>query len=182
MSRLGKMPIELPKGTEVKLEPGLIRVKGPMGQLEQKFPESVKVEVADNQIKVSVKDPENKKQRSFWGLFRTLIKNMVQGVNEGFEKKLEVNGVGYKVVGGGNKLTLNLGYSHQINFDLQEGVQAEIAGKIITIKGIDKQLVGETAAQIRKLRKPEPYKGKGIKYIDEVIRRKSGKTASGTAS
>ncbi len=178
MSRIGKLPIELTSGTEAKIEGQILTVKGPKGQLTQEFNNKVKVEVADNQIRVTIVDISSKEQRAYWGLYRSLFANMVEGVNNGFEKKLEVNGVGYKVAGGDNKLTLNLGYSHPINFDLPEGVKAEIAGNIITIKGIDKQLVGETAAQIRKLRKPEPYKGKGIKYIDEVIRRKAGKSAA----
>lgn len=178
MSRLGKLPIKLTTGVEAKLQGDLLIVKGPKGQLEQKIHPQVKVEIVDQEIRVTVKDPESKQGRAFWGLFRSLIKNMAEGVATGFEKKLEINGVGYKVAGGGSKLTLSLGYSHPINFSLPDGVQAEIAANIITIKGIDKQAVGEAAAQIRKLRKPEPYKGKGIKYVDEVIRRKAGKSAS----
>ena len=181
MSRLGKLPIELIAGTEAKVQGQILTVKGPQGQLTQEFNNKVKVEVADQQIKVTINDINNKEQRAYWGLYRSLFNNMVQGVNKGFTKQLEINGVGYKVASGNNKLTLNLGYSHPIDFALPEGIQAEVAGNIITIKGIDKQLVGETAAQIRKLRKPEPYKGKGIKYIDEIIRRKAGKSATSSS-
>lgn len=179
MSRLGKLPIELISGVEAKLDQGVLTVKGPKGQLQQKIHDSVKLDITDKQIIVSVKDPELKQDKAFWGLFRSLINNMVTGVTEGFEKKLEINGVGYKATGGGKKITFNLGYSHPIEFDMPEGIESEIAGNIVTIRGIDKQAVGETAAQIRKLRKPEPYKGKGIKYVDEIIRRKAGKTAAG---
>ena len=178
MSRLGKLPIELINGTTATLSGRVLTVKGPKGQLTQSFNDQVKVEVVENQIRVTVPNPDNKQQRAYWGLYRSLFNNMVQGVNTGFEKKLEINGVGYKVAGGGNKLNFSLGYSHPIVFDLPAGITAEIAGNTITLQGIDKQLVGEMAAQIRKLRKPEPYKGKGIKYVDEVIRRKAGKSAA----
>ncbi|MFH0951145.1 MAG: 50S ribosomal protein L6 [bacterium] len=178
MSRLGKMPIELNSNTIAEVKGQVLTVKGPQGQLTQSFINLVQVVVADNQIRVTVTDPQIGKQRAYWGLYRSLFNNMVQGVNEGFTKQLEINGVGYKVAGGGHKLTFNLGYSHPIIFDLPEGITAEIAANIITLKGIDKQLVGEMAAQIRKLRKPEPYKGKGIKYVEEIIRRKAGKSAA----
>jgi large subunit ribosomal protein L6 len=182
MSRLGKLPIELTTDVEAKLDQGILTVKGPKGQLRLKLHNSVKLKISDNEIIVTVKDPETKKDKAFWGLFRSLVNNMVIGVTKGFEKKLEINGVGYKATGGGKKITFNLGYSHPIEFDMPEGIESEIAGKIVTVRGIDKQLVGETAAQIRKLRKPEPYKGKGIKYIDEIIRRKAGKTAAGAGA
>ncbi len=177
MSRLGKLPIELPTGTQAKIEDSFIIVKGPKGELKTKINDLVKVDMDDEQIIVSVKHPEDKKERAFWGLFRSLIANMVIGVVQGFEKKLEINGVGYKAVLQGQKLVLHVGYSHPIEYNLPAGISAAIEGNIITLTGIDKQLLGETAAQIRKIRKPEPYKGKGIKYADEVIRRKVGKTA-----
>ena len=120
---------------------------------------------------------EAKKEKAMWGLYRSLINNMVVGLNDGFEKKLEVIGVGYRVALSGQKITLNVGYSHPVDYDLPEGINAQVEGNNITISGVDKQLVGEVAAQIRKVRKPEPYKGKGIKYSDEVIRRKEGKAA-----
>ncbi len=178
MSRLGKKPIPLPDGTQAKIENDFIIIKGPKGELKQKLHEKVKVKINDSEIEVSVEKPEIKKQRALWGLFRSLINNMVTGVNEGFEKKLEINGVGYKASISGQKLTLHVGYSHPVDYMLPEGIKGQVEGNIITISGIDKQLVGEIAAQIRKIRKPEPYKGKGIKYIDEIIRRKVGKAAA----
>ncbi|MCD4761738.1 50S ribosomal protein L6 [bacterium] len=177
MSRLGKLPIKIPEGTQAKLLDGQISIKGPKGELTQRLDELVKVEIKDDVITVSVKNPEVKKERSFWGLFRSLINNMVVGVNDGFEKKLEIVGVGYRAALSGQKLTLNVGYSHPVDFTIPEGIKAVLEGNIVIISGIDKQLVGETAARIRKVKKPEPYKGKGIKYIDEVIRRKEGKAA-----
>jgi len=178
MSRLGKLPIELPKGVSAQIADGMIVVKGPKGELKQKLMSCVKVEIDAESIKVSVAKPEEKRDRSVWGLYRSLINNMVEGVDRGFSRKLEVNGVGYKVAGGGNKLNFSLGYSHPIEFDMPEGVTATVEGKIITLSGFDKQLVGETAARIRRLRPPEPYKGKGVKYLEEVLRRKAGKTAA----
>lgn len=178
MSRLGKMPIKLEAGVQARIEDGFIIVKGPKGELKEKLHDLVIVEIGTEDIKVSVKNIENKKEKSLWGLFASLIKNMIIGVKEGFFKKLEINGVGYKAAVSGNKIVLNLGFSHPINFQLPEGISAQVEGNVITLSGINKYLVGETAAQIRKIRKPEPYKGKGIKYIDEVILRKAGKTAA----
>jgi large subunit ribosomal protein L6 len=178
MSRLGKLPIEITSGVTVEVVKNVVKVKGPKGQLEQALLPFVKVALTDKEINVTVTDAENKKQRAAWGLFRSLIKNMVVGVSVGFTRQLEVNGVGYKVTGGGKKLNFSLGYSHPIDFDMPEGVTSAIEGKIITLTGFDKQLVGETAARIRRLRPPEPYKGKGIKYVEEVLRRKAGKTAA----
>ncbi|OGF26334.1 50S ribosomal protein L6 [Candidatus Falkowbacteria bacterium RIFOXYB2_FULL_47_14] len=178
MSRLGKLPIKLPQGTEAKIENGFIFVKSGKGELKQKLSDLAQVEIGEEGIKVSVKNPEVKKERAFWGLFRSLINNMVIGLNDGFEKKLEVVGVGFRVNVSGNKLNLSLGFSHPVEFILPEGITATVEANIITVKGVDKQLVGETAAKIRKIKKPEPYKGKGIKYVDEVIRRKEGKTAA----
>jgi len=178
MSRLGKQPINIPEGTQVKIENDFVIVKGPKGELKQKLHNLIKVDIGDKEIKVSVKNSEDRKEKAFWGLFYSLINNMVIGVNEGFEKKLEVNGVGYRVALQGKKLVLNVGFSHPVEFDLPEGISSQVEANIITIMGSDKQLVGETAAQIRKIRKPEPYKGKGIKYIDEIIKKKEGKTAT----
>ncbi len=178
MSRLGKLPIELPKGTTATLQDGIITVKGAKGELKQAVHPFIKLDVSAEAIKVSVEHPDNKKERAMWGLFYSLIKNMVIGVNEGYEKKLEIQGVGYKVAGGGKALTLSLGFSHPVNVAMPAGVEASIEANIITLKGIDKQLVGETAAQIRRLKKPEPYKGKGIRYVGENVRRKAGKTAA----
>ena len=178
MSRLGKLPIQLSKEIQIKLDDNFIHVKGPKGELKQMLNSLIKINVSDNEIVVSVSDTDNKKQKAMWGLYRSLINNMVHGVTIGFEKKLEVNGVGYKVSATNDAVKLNVGYSHPVDYKLSEGISASVEGNIITISGINKQLVGETAAQIRKIRKPEPYKGKGIKYIDEVIIRKAGKTAA----
>ena len=177
MSRLGKLPINIVEGVTAKIEGKKIIIKGPKGELSQDLSDLVVVEIKEKEIIVSVKNEKNKKERAFWGLFRSLINNMVVGVTEGFEKKLEVNGVGYRVALSGKKLVLNVGYSHPVEFELPEGITMSVEANVITVIGIDKQLVGEVSAKIRKVRKPEPYKGKGIKYIDEVIRRKEGKTA-----
>ncbi len=177
MSRLGKLPIELPAGTQAKLEKGFIIIKGPKGELKTEMHEIIKIEITDKEIKLSIDDQTVGKNKALWGLFRSLVKNMVVGVNETFTKKLEINGVGYKAAVSGSKLTLNVGYSHPVIYELPAGINAEVQANIIVINGIDKQLVGEVSAQIRKIRKPEPYKGKGIKYSDEILRRKAGKTA-----
>ncbi len=178
MSRIGKLPIEIKPGVQVSIEGDIIIAKGPKGELNVKLNNLVMVDVDEKEIKVSVKNPENKTEKSLWGLYRSLINNIIIGVTEGFEKKLEINGVGYKAQVLGKKLTLNLGYSNPIEFILPEGIDASVEANVITISGIDKHLVGEISAQIRKKRKPEPYKGKGIRYIDEVIIRKEGKSAA----
>jgi large subunit ribosomal protein L6 len=177
MSRLGKLPVELPVGTQAKLEKGFIIVKGPKGELKTRMHEIIKTAITDKEIILSIDDQSVGKNKALWGLFRSLIKNMVIGVNESYTKKLEINGVGYKAAVSGDKLTLNVGYSHPVIYNLPAGIKAEVQANVITINGIDKQLVGEVSAQIRKIRKPEPYKGKGIKYSDEILRRKAGKTA-----
>lgn len=177
MSRLGKLPIELSEGTQAKIEHDFIVIKGPKGELQEKLHQLVKIDISEKEIKVTVVNPGNKKEKALWGLYRSLIKNMAVGVTEGYEKKLEINGVGYRAAVSGKKLTLDVGFSHPVDFNLPDGIDVKVEGNIITISGIDKQLVGDTAAQIRKIRKPEPYKGRGIKYVDEVIRRKVGKTA-----
>jgi len=175
MSRVGKAPIKVPANVEVKISGKNITVKGPKGELKLALRSEVLVSVVDNNIIVDVNDKENVKVRAFWGLFRNLINNMVIGVTDGFFKKMEIKGVGYRTQVNGQKLTLNLGFSHPIEFPLPVGITAVSEGNFLTIQGIDKQAVGEIAAQIRRLRLPEPYKGKGIRYIDEVVRRKAGK-------
>ena len=178
MSRLGKLPIEIPAGTKARIEGGFIIVNGPKGELKEKMHDQVKVIINEKEIIVDIVNKENKKEKALWGLYRSLINNMVTGVNKPFEKKLEINGVGYRAAVSGNTLLLNVGYSHQVEFILPKGISAIVEKNIITLSGIDKQAVGENAAQIRRVRKPEPYKGKGIKYIDEVIRRKAGKSSA----
>lgn len=178
MSRLGKLPIKLAEGMEAKVANGFIVVKNAKGELKQQTHPAVKIDINEGVIKVSVNNPEDKKEKALWGLYFSLIRNMVQGLTEGFTKKLEVIGVGYRLSLSGKKLTLNVGYSHPVIFDIPEGINAQVEANTITLTGADKQLVGETAALIRKIRKPEPYKGKGIKYTDEIIRRKEGKAAA----
>lgn len=178
MSRIGKQPIEVPGGVEVAITDGKVTVKGPKGELFAPLLSDVTVAQEDNNIIVTRKDDE-KLAKSQHGLQRTLIANMVHGVTQGFSKVLEVNGVGFKINQSGKNLKLSLGYSHDIDFAAPEGIDIAVDGMKITVSGIDKQLVGQTAAEIRALRKPEPYKGKGIKYTDEYIVRKSGKAAGG---
>jgi len=168
----------LPAGTTAVLNKDILTVNGPKGQLTQAIHQLVSVVINSDHIMVGVDNKEDRQQRAFWGLFHKLVGNMVIGVNQGYEKKLEINGVGYRASLAGQKLTLNLGFSHPIEFILPEGITGQVEGNVVTIAGIDKQLVGEISAQIRRLRKPEPYKGKGIKYSDEVIRRKAGKTSA----
>ncbi|MDD4996245.1 MAG: 50S ribosomal protein L6 [Patescibacteria group bacterium] len=182
MSRIGKKPISIPEKTEIKIEDQQISVRGLRGELKQTLPKFLKIEIKENQLNIFVENPEEKNQRSCWGTFNVLISNMIHGVNQGFEKKLELVGVGYRAKTDNDKLILNIGFSHPVEFILPVGIKAIVEQNIITIQGIDKQLVGEIAAQIRKLKKPEPYKGKGIKYIDEIIRRKSGKKAATSSS
>lgn len=178
MSRIGKMPITIPKEVKVELNNNNIKISGERGTLESSFHPDMQVKIEEGKIFVS-RPSENKFHRSLHGLSRTLINNMVEGVSSGFEKILEIQGVGYRATLEGEKIVLQIGYSHPIEFDKPKGIEFEVEKqKIIKIKGIDKQLVGETAAKIRALRKPEPYKGKGIRYIDEVVRRKVGKTGA----
>lgn len=177
MSRIGRMPIAVPAGVTVDIaENNKVTVKGPKGTLERVLPSEMEIKKEGEEVTVS-RPNDLKKMKSLHGLTRTLINNMVIGVTEGFEKKLEVNGVGYRVQKQGKKLVLNLGFSHPVEIEDPEGLESVVEGQnIITIKGIDKEKVGQYAAEIREKRPPEPYKGKGIKYADEVIRRKVGKT------
>ena len=175
MSRIGRKPINIPAGVEVSLNDGVITVKGSKGTLTQKIHRNMKVEINDGVITV-IRPNDLKQNRALHGLTRSLIHNMVEGVSNGFKKELEVNGVGYRVQKQGNNLVMNLGYSHQVIVPEIEGIKIETQGNKITILGIDKQKVGQFAAEVREKRPPEPYKGKGIKYVDEVIRRKEGKT------
>jgi len=178
MSRIGKMPIAIPKGVKIELNNNNIKVSGERGTLERSFHSDMKVKIEEDKIYVS-RPSDNRFHRSLHGLSRSLINNMVEGVVSGFEKTLEIRGVGYRAALEGKKMIIQIGYSHPINVDTPKGIEFEVEKqKIIKVKGIDKQLVGETAAKIRLLRKPEPYKGKGIRYIDEVVRRKVGKTGA----
>jgi large subunit ribosomal protein L6 len=179
MSRIGIQPVVIPNGVTVALADGVITVKGPKGDLSQAVPPNMTVTIDESKIVVTRPNDE-KQNKSYHGLARSLIFNMVHGVSEGFAKELEINGVGYRAQLQGKKLVLALGYSHPIEFETPEGIEITIEGdkkNRLKIVGIDKQLVGQTAAVIRGYRKPEPYKGKGIKYVDEYILRKTGKTA-----
>ncbi len=176
MSRIGRMPIAIPAGVTVTMaENNHVTVKGPKGTLERTLPIEMEVKVEGAEVTVS-RPNDLKKMKSLHGLTRTLINNMVIGVTEGYEKTLEVNGVGYRAQKSGKKLTLNLGFSHPVEMTDPEGIESKVDGNKIIISGIDKEKVGQYAAEIRDKRRPEPYKGKGIKYADEVIRRKVGKT------
>ena len=175
MSRIGKKPIKIPEGVDVKIDNNSVTVTGSKGELSQKFRPEVNFEIKDGMVFVKVNNSEEKNGRALWGLSRALLANMIVGVSQGFEKKLEVTGVGYRASVSGKKLILNVGYSHPVEFDIPENIEIKVEKNIIIVSGVDKQLVGEVAARIRDIRKPEPYKGKGIKYADEVIRRKAGK-------
>ena len=179
MSRIGRLPVEIPAGVEVTVaENNVVTVKGPKGTLTESLPVEMDIKVENNQVVVT-RPNDLKKMKSLHGLTRTLINNMVIGVTEGYQKVLEVNGVGYRAAKSGNKLTLNLGYSHPVEMEDPEGVETVVEGQNkIIVKGLSKEKVGQYAAEIRDKRRPEPYKGKGIKYADEVIRRKVGKTGA----
>ncbi len=177
MSRIGKKPVSIPSGVEVTLSANVVAVKGPKGTLEFAHSRESKVAVVENEVLVT-KVGETKKARAIWGTTAKLIANMIAGVTNGFQKQLELNGVGFRMVSSGKKLTLALGFSHPVERILPDGLEARIENNILTISGIDKQKVGEFAAVIRKLKPVEPYKGKGFRYVDEVVRRKEGKKAA----
>jgi large subunit ribosomal protein L6 len=185
MSRIGKKPVAIPTGVTItQAADCMLVVKGPKGELSYKPNDLVKVEIRDNEV-VVLADITDKLQHSLYGLTRTLIANMVEGVTKGFSKTMEINGVGYRVAVQGNKLVLNLGYSHPIEYPTPAGISFKVDDEkknVLYISGIDKQLVGQVAAEIREFRKPEPYKGKGIKYMEEHIRRKAGKAAAKAAA
>ena len=175
MSRIGKKPIPLPKGVEVKLDGNVVNIKGPKGALSTPVADCLEYSVADGQVTLTRKE-DSPQTRAQHGLRRTLLANCVAGVDKGFSKTLEVIGVGYKVAVKGNAVELALGFSHPVIVDLPKGLEAKVEGQKLTISGIDKEQVGELAARIRRLRKPEPYKGKGIRYENEQVRRKVGKS------
>ncbi|HWP45931.1 MAG TPA: 50S ribosomal protein L6 [Candidatus Limnocylindrales bacterium] len=178
MSRVGKKPIELPKNVKVTVEDSLCRVEGPLGKLEYRIPNGIKVVHQNGQLLVT-RESDEKRYRSLHGLSRTLIANMVTGVTQGFSKGLEIEGIGYRAKVEGRVLTLNVGYSHPVNYPIPDGVTIEVRDNTkILVKGADKQQVGQVAAEIRNIKKPEPYKGKGIRYEGERIRRKVGKAGA----
>jgi large subunit ribosomal protein L6 len=182
MSRIGKMPVHLEKGVKAMVSGRLVRLEGPKGKLEMQLPDGFGVEVHDSEM--NVKRPgDTSRERALHGLTRKLLANMAQGVGKGFTRTLEINGVGYRAeVRGGNSIYLTLGYSHPILYQLPAGVSAKVDRQVlVTLEGADRQVLGSVAAQLRELRPPEPYKGKGIKYAEERIRRKAGKAAAGAS-
>ena len=186
MSRIGKQPVVIPNNVTVSVQGQTVTVKGPKGELVQEFNPAVKIVLKEEEgiktIVVTVADETDKFVRAQWGTARAILQNMVKGVVEIFSSQLEVNGVGYRVNMKGKDIVLNIGFSHDVPFIIPQGIEALVEGNLITIKGADKHLVGEVAANIRRIRKPEPYKGKGIKYVGEVVRRKSGKAQKAAAA
>jgi len=182
MSRIGKKIRPIPAGVTVDVKNDILTIKGPKGELIQELHPHVTVVIEGGNISVKVNSEEDKKDRSLWGTFSSITENMIEGVTKGFKRELEINGVGYKVAMKGANLSLDVGYNEPVEVKPLPGIKFSADKNLITVEGIDKQLVGEMAAQIRRVRKPEPYKGKGIKYVEEVIRRKAGKTASKAAS
>lgn len=177
MSRIGKKIIKIPSGVTVSQQGDVLTVKGPKGTLTRVVHPIVTVNIAAEEVTVDVVNKEEKKERSLWGTFSAHIQNMVDGVTKGFKRQLEVNGVGYRVALQGKDLKLELGFSHSVLFKMPDVVTAVVEKNVITLESCDRELLGQIASEIRSLRKPEPYKGKGIKYMEEVIRRKAGKTA-----
>ncbi len=182
MSRIGKKLMPIPQGVTVEVVDGVVRVKGPKGLLEERLHPHVTVTVDEGGVHVSVAKPDLKDDRALWGLFGSLIRSMIIGVTQGFEKKLEIQGVGYKMALQGKDLRLDVGFSQPVIFPIPQDVTIAVDKNILTVQGNSKQRVGEIAAQIRRVKKPEPYKGKGIRYVGEVVRRKAGKTAAKTAA
>jgi len=177
VSRVGLRPIEVPEGVEVTIEPGSVTVKGPKGTLNQAIHSDMRIVRDDSVLRVE-RPSDERTHRALHGLTRTLVANMVEGVTKGFEKQLEIIGMGYRAMLQGKDLTLHLGHSYPIVYEAPEGIEFELSGRnIIIVRGTDKQLVGQVAAEIRAFRKPEPYKGKGVRYVGEVVRRKVGKTS-----
>ena len=182
MSRIGKKPIEIPDAVEIKMEKRLVKIKGPKGEISKEIPLDIGIEIKDKEILLNPKR-KTKKSGALWGLTRSLLYNDVQGVTEGFKKELELIGIGYRASVEKEKLlVLEVGFSHKVEIEVPEGIDVSVKKNIITISGIDKQKVGEVAAKIRKVRPPEPYKGKGIRYVGEKVRRKEGKKAATEAT
>lgn len=182
MSRIGKKKIILPPGVTLDIQKNEVVIKGPKGELRQKLHPHVTLAKDDEGYNLTVVSENNKQDRALWGTFASLLLNMVKGATEGFKKQLEINGVGFKAAMKGTSLMLEVGFSHPVEVKPVQGIKFAVEKNLITVEGFDKQVVGEMAAQIRRIKKPEPYKGKGIRYIDEIVRRKAGKTATKGAS
>jgi large subunit ribosomal protein L6 len=177
MSRVGRKPVTVPKGVTITVKDGNVAVKGPKGELKRTVPGGVSVKVGGAEINVERAD-DSRENRAKHGMMRAMVANMVKGVSDGFERKLEINGVGYRAEVAGQKLNMALGFSHPVVFELPKGISAKVDKNIIILAGIDREMLGETASKIRDIRPPEPYKGKGIKYVEETIHRKVGKTGA----
>ena len=177
MSRVGKKPVEIPEKVKIEYKDRVLTVKGEKGSLTSKVNPLIDLDIKNNLIAVTM-EKETRSNMALQGMTRSIVANMITGVTAGFERSLEINGIGYRAEAKGNTIVFNLGYSHPINFELPKGITASVEKAIVKISGIDKQLLGQTAATIRKLRPPEPYKGKGIKYVEERIKRKAGKTGT----
>ncbi len=175
MSRLGKLPIPIPPGVTATFEVGFVSAKGPKGELREPLPKEASVVQADGVLTVTVSKPDSSQGRALWGLSRQLVSNVIQGVSQGYQKQLEINGIGFKAQLEGGDLVMSLGFSHPVRFLVPKGTTITVEKNVITVAGISKQQVGQVAAEIRHLKPPEPYKGKGIRYVGEVIRRKAGK-------
>jgi len=183
MSRIGKQPIPIPEKVEVKIDGDIVIAKGPKGELKRQLPKGIGAKIQDQNIIISPdskKDETDKKMMALWGLSRALVFNLVKGVKEGYEKKLEIEGIGFRASIQGNKLVLNLGFSHPVEIEAPQGIEFKVEKNMIAVSGIDKELVGQVAADIRSRRKPEPYKGKGIRYQGEIVKIKAGKKAVST--
>ena len=182
MSKLGKTPVDIPNGVEVKIEDDFVKIKGPKGELSVDRVTGVDIDLKDNQVVFSVKAENAENAKAYWGLMRSLVQNCIVGVTEGFSKELELVGIGYRVEKVDENLKLFVGYSHDVIVKAPDGITFDVEGNTkIKVSGIDKQKVGQTSAEIRAIRKPEPYKGKGIRYVDEIVRRKQGKAAKSAA-
>ena len=179
MSRIGKKPVAIPKGVTITIKDGTVSVKGPKGELKEPIPHGVAVKLEGDKV-ISTRTDDSRVNRAKHGLIRALVANMVRGVTQGFKRELEINGVGYKAEVKGKSVTFTLGYSHVIDFPLPQGIEAKVEKNRVALSGVDRELLGQVAAKVRGLRPPEPYKGKGIKYLEERIRRKVGKTGAGT--
>ena len=177
MSRIGRKPVVVPKGVTIAVKDGVVNVKGPKGELKRTIPLGVSLKVAGQELLCERAD-DSHQNRAKHGMLRALVANMVKGVSEGFERKLEINGVGYRAEVAGQKLNMALGFSHPVVFDLPKGIAAKVDKNLVILTGIDREVLGETASKIRAIRPPEPYKGKGIKYLEETIKRKVGKTGA----
>jgi len=182
MSRIGLKPVTVPAGVEVTVNNKNVTVKGLKGSLSLTFPDCLELVREGEVFKLSVIHPENKKEKALWGTFRAHLQNMIIGVTVGFSRALEINGVGYRANVAGKNVVLDVGFSHEVNFPIPDGVTASVEKNILTLISIDKQLVGETAARLRRIRPPEPYKGTGIKYVEEIVRRKAGKAGKAGAA